>query len=410
MNHHHFSRAKVTMAALLLGLCAGSALAGTGITEAEALRLGLSRPEFSDLLQARVGEAEADALAAGTWANPTLELARDKTGVTRETSWQLMQPLDLSGRRGLREDAARHRIRATESDNLARKNERAVELRRAFHDLLHRQETLRAVGAWSARFAAIGSVVDKLARAGEVAGYDRRRLEREQRSAEARLAETHADLERGRARLAALIGRAVGAGIDGIDGRLLPEPPPALPALQAQLAARPDLSALAARVEAAQADNAAARRNLPELTVGIGGKRADDGALRENGNLVMLAFNLPLFDRQQAGDRRSAAQAMAARAELDLARQQAEGELVGLHRQLTQLIIAAERYRGTAVAPSAALVRIAETAYRAGESTILELLDAYKGALEAETTALALEWKAREVRIELDQLTGNHPK
>jgi cobalt-zinc-cadmium efflux system outer membrane protein len=407
MYPHHFSRAIVTLAALLLGLSTACALAGTGITEAEALRLGLSRPEFSDLLQARVGEAEADALAAGTWANPTLELTRDKTGVTRETSWQLMQPLDISGRRGLREDAARHRIRASESDNLARKNERAVELRRAFHDLLHRQETLRAVGEWSARFAVIGSVVDKLARAGEVAGYDRRRLEREQRSAEARLAETHADLDRARARLAALIGRTV---VEGVDGRLLPEPPPAMPALQARLAARPDLSALAARVDAAQADNAAARHNLPELTVGIGGKRADDGALRENGNLVMLALSLPLFDRQQAGDRRSAAQAQAARAELDLARQQAEGELAGLHRQLTQLIIAAERFRGTAATPSAELVRIAETAYRAGESTILELLDAYKGALEAETTALDLEWKAREVRIELDQLTGNHPQ
>ena len=102
------------------------------------------------------------------------------------------------------------------------------------------------------------------------------------------------------------------------------------------------------------------------------------------------------------------AQAMAARAELGLARQQAEGELVGLHRQLTQLIATAERYRSDAVAPSAELVRIAEAAYRAGESTVLELLDAYKGALEAELTALDLEWKAREARIELDQLTGNH--
>ncbi|MDP1606709.1 MAG: hypothetical protein Q8L93_08735 [Rhodocyclaceae bacterium] len=73
----------VTMAALVLGLSAGSALAGTGITEAEALRLGLSRPEFSDLLQARAGEAEADALAAGTWANPTLELTRANEGMAQ---------------------------------------------------------------------------------------------------------------------------------------------------------------------------------------------------------------------------------------------------------------------------------------------------------------------------------------
>ena len=184
--------------------------------------------------------------------------------------------------------------------------------------------------------------------------------------------------------------------------------PQALPDLQARLGMRPDISALAARVDAAQADNAAAQRNLPELSVGIGGKRVEDGASRDNGNLLLLSFNLPLFDRQQAGDRRTAAQAMAARAELGLARQQAEGELVGLHRQLTQLIATAERYRSDAVAPSAELVRIAEAAYRAGESTVLELLDAYKGALEAELTALDLEWKAREARIELDQLTGNH--
>lgn len=412
---HRFScKARLAIMAVALGLHAGVILADTGLSEAEALRLGLSRPEFSDLSRARLGEAEADALAVTTWANPTLELTRDKTGVTREAIWQLTQPLDLSGRRSLREDAAHHRIRAVEFDNLVRRNERAVELRRTFHELLRQQERLRAVGHWAARFAIIGKVVDKLARAGEVAGYDRRRLAREQRSAEARLAESRADLDLSRARLAALIGRELGEGNgvnsdESVVGHLLPDIPPAMPALQARLAERPDLTALLARAEAAQADNAAAQRNLPELTVGIGGKRVDDGSLRENGNLVMLSFSLPIFDRQQANDRRSSAQAMAARAELGLARQQAAGELIGLHRQTTQLIAAAEHYRREAVAPSADLVRIAESAYRAGESGILELLDAYKGALETETTALDLEWKAREARIELDQLTGNHP-
>jgi len=101
---------------------------------------------------------------------------------------------------------------------------------------------------------------------------------------------------------------------------------------------------------------------------------------------------------------------MAARAEYALAKQKADGDLIGLHRQLVQLIAAAERYRREAVAPSADLVRIAEAAYRAGESTVLELLDAYKGALEAETMALDLEGKARDARIELDQLTGSHPE
>jgi len=400
-----FSRPAALVLALWLG--ASPASAAAGLTEAEALRLGLARPEFSALLLARVGEAEADALAADNWPNPTLELARDKTGATRETTWQLAQSLDLSGRRGLRRDAARHRLEATEAENLARRGERSAELRRAFHDLLRRQETLRAIDAWAARFATVGRVVDKLARAGEVAGYDRRRLEREQRGAEARLAETRAELALSRARLEALVGREVDVPLTG---RLAPEVPPTLPLLQARLAERPEFAALAARAEAATADNAAAGRNLPDLTVGIGGKRVDDGPLRENSNLLMLSFSLPLFDRQQAGDRRSAAQAMAARAELGLARQRADGELAGLHRQTTELIVAARRYRGEAAASSADLLRIAETSYRAGEATILELLDAYRGALEAETTALDLEWKAREARIDLDQLTGNHPQ
>ena len=250
-------------------------------------------------------------------------------------------------------------------------------------------------------------MIDKLVRAGEASGYDRRRLVREQRAAEARLAETRAELDRSRARLAALLGKAAD---DGVTGRLLPDAPADLAALRARLAERPDLAALAAKADAANADNAAARRNFPEVTFGIGGKRVDDGITRETGTLFSVSVPLPIFDRQQAGDRRTAAQAMAARAELGLARQSAEGELTGLHRQLAQLIVAAERYRQDAVAPSADLVRIAEAAYRAGESTVLELLDAYKGALEAETTALDLEWKAREARIELDQLTGNHPQ
>jgi cobalt-zinc-cadmium efflux system outer membrane protein len=336
-----------------------------------------------------------------------LEFGRDKTGMSRERSWQLSQPFDLSGRRGLRGEAARQRLAATEADNRARRAERAAELRRAFHELLRQQEATRAIAAWGDRFARIDGVVAKLARAGEVAGYDRRRLAREGRGAEAKLAEARAGLARTRSRLGALLGHPVDTDVSG---RLAPEAPPPLDALQARLAARPEFAALTARIEAAHGDQAAAQRNLPELTLGIGGKRVDDGAARENGTLLMLSFNLPLFDRRQAGDRRAAAQAQAAQAELALARQAAEGDLLGLHAQATQLAAAALRYRAEGVAPSAELLHIAEAAYRGGESTVLELLDAYRGALDAELTALDLEWQARAARIELDQLTGNHPQ
>lgn len=400
-----FWRWPAFMLAMLLPLEAAAA----PLTEGEVLRLGLSLPELSNLSRARLDAAEADAIEAATWPNPALELSRDRPGASREDTWRLAQPIDLSGRRGLREDAARRRVDAVAAENRARQSGQATELRLAFHEVLKQQEAVRAIDNWVARFAKIGDVVGKLARSGEASGYDKRRLVREQRTADAKLAEARADLERKRARLSALLGLpAVSA--DGVAGMLLPQAPAELPGLLARLEQRPDLAALAARAEAADNDNAAARRNFPEITVGVGHKRVDDGLTRESGPVLSLNIPLPLFDRQQGADRRTAAQAMAARAEHRLARQKAEGELLGLHRQVSQLIAAADRYRREAVAPSSDLVRIAEAAYRAGESTVLELLDAYKGALETETTALDLEWNAREASIELDQLTGSHPQ
>jgi cobalt-zinc-cadmium efflux system outer membrane protein len=404
--HPSFWRAAVV--AMAIGLLSPLASLAAPLTESDAVRLGLSRPELADLTQARIAEADADVVAAGTWANPSLEFSRDKTGASRESTWRLAQPLDVSGRRGLRQDAARLRLDATEADTRAWREERVAELRRSFYDVLRQQSALRIIDAWMARFAVIGNVVDKLARVGDASGYDRRRLSREQQAADAKAAEARAGLERSRARLTALLGQP--AMDQDVAGTLLPTLPSGLPGLQARLAQRPDLAALAARADAANADNAATQRNFPELTVGVGGKRTDDGVLRDNGTVFSVSIPLPIFDRQQGAERRTSAQAMAARAEYTLAKQKAEGDLIGLHRQLVQLIAAAERYRREAVAPSADLVRIAEAAYRAGESTVLELLDAYKGALEAETIALDLEWKARELRIELDQLTGNHPQ
>nr|WP_172955068.1 TolC family protein [Sterolibacterium denitrificans]SMB29000.1 putative Outer membrane efflux protein [Sterolibacterium denitrificans] len=401
--HHHHLLYPLFM---LLALQSAPLLAA-GLTESEALRLVLERPEFSTLQQARLDEAEADIVESATWSNPTLEFGQERNTASRERSWHLSQSLDISGRRGLREAAARHRLRATEADNRSRQNARAAELRLAFHALLLQQERARAVGAWAERFAQLDRVVGKLAKAGEISGYDRRRLAREQHHAAALLAEARAEEARRRTRLAALTGHEI---TGGVAGTLLPPEPPSLSELQASLAGRPEFAALGARIDAAETDSAAAQNNLPELTLGFGRKQLQDGPAHGTSNLMMLSLSLPLFDRQQARERQAAAQRQAARAELGLSRQQAEGELLGLHRQLGLLTTAASRYRSEAVAPSAELIRIAESAYRAGESTILELLDAYKGALETELTALDLEWKARSARIELDQLTESQPQ
>lgn len=380
------------------------------LSEADAVRRALARSELADLERGTVDAARADALAAGQWPNPTLDYSRERlrgSPTATEEGWQIAQTFDLSGRRGLRQEAAERRVDAAAAGNELRRQELAAETRRRFHETLYRQELVRAGEAWVTKFTRIERVIDRLARAGEASGFDRRRLLRERQTAEARLAGERAELDRARERLLALIDFS-GKDAGELGGTLLPGAVPPLDTGLVRIERRPDLQALARRAEAADLDGRAAARGwLPEITVGVGPKRVDDGFNREHGTVVSLSLPLPVFDRQQASGQRAAADAVHARGEHGLARARAEGELRGLHRQAERLVAAAADYRVRAVAASADLLRIAEAAYQGGESSLLELLDAYRGALEAETTALDLEWKARQARIDYDLLTGS---
>lgn len=99
---------------LFVLLCTLPVLAGAQtLTEAEALRLGLSRAELHDLERGTRALAEADVTAAGTWPNPTLDYERERmrtSGRANDQTWKIAQTFDISGRRGLREAAAGRRI------------------------------------------------------------------------------------------------------------------------------------------------------------------------------------------------------------------------------------------------------------------------------------------------------------
>ncbi len=398
---------RLTLFVFLLALPL-AAWAQAPLTETEAVRLGLARAALADLDRGAVQAAEADVIAAGLFFNPTLSYSRERVGGSPDTveqGWMLAQTFDVSGRRGLHREAASRRVAAVTASNASRRLEMAAEISRSFHAALFCQESIRATETWAQRYTHVEGIVGKLARAGEASGYDRRRLERERQTVEARLAVERAERERIVARLAALTGLPA---VLEVSGELLPLPLPPDGTALARLDQRPDLQALSRRAEAVELEGRAAQRGgIPDVTVGIGPRLVDNGLTRENGVVLSLSVPLLVFDRQQAGRQRAAALALQARAEYRLARSHAEGELRGLYRQAEGLRAAAAEYRSRALAASPELLRIAEAAYQGGESSLLELLDAYRGALEAETTALELEQRAREARIEYDLLTGS---
>ena len=78
----------------------------------------------------------------------------------------------------------------------------------------------------------------------------------------------------------------------------------------------------------------------------------------------------------------------------------------GLAEEARELRNAARLFREQALPTSERLTATAEAAYRAGEVVILELLDAYRTALDAEVEAAELEQRAREAEIELTRALG----
>jgi outer membrane protein, heavy metal efflux system len=269
------------------------------------------------------------------------------------------------------------------------------------------QERGESLARWRARLEQALGVTAKLVEAGEAAGYDRRRLEREVQAARLRAEASEADAARSREILAGWM--ELPAGELRINASLVPAGVPPLETLAAGVDARPDVAALEAQAGAFDSERRAAERAwIPDLTVGAGQKRVEESGRSDSGLLLSFSVPLPLFDRGRAAAAQARSNADAARAERELRLAHARRQLRGTWQQARALREAAERAAGDGIAGSRELSRIAETAYRGGEASLLELLDAYRAELEAETSALDLALRARMARIELDTLSGTH--
>jgi len=384
------------------------------LTEAEALRRGLSRPTVVELLGSEVDVARGEAISAGRWPNPSASYAREETSggsvaSTEDYAW-LTQSFDLVGRRALLGRAGRTRVEAAVDQSAANRIEIAADIRHRFYEAVLAQQRVETFTTWRQHIARLTDIVAKRERAGEVSTYDRQRVERERASVDARLASERAAHERACARLAALIGSPAGGdtACPIVRGDLMPETEPApLSNLLDTLAARPDLRALDRSATASELDaRAAGRWWFPELTVNGGLKTVEAQGDRASGFLVGASIPLPLANRDQGEALRALSQARMERSRRTIEKERAAGEVRGLRAESVALLAAARRFREEAIPRSADLVRTAEIAYEEGEVEVLELLDAHRGTLEAEIEALGLETSARRARIELDRVTG----
>lgn len=400
-------RTRTWCVAGVLVCLAAPAMGQTVLSESEALaRLSPDSPRVR-AIRSSIALARADVLSAGRWPNPRLTFNRESVAGVTENIVTVALPLPITGRRALEVSAA-----AALGDAVERRTDDALrqarlELRSAYADLASAQVREVELSRARERLQELAMVLARREQAGDAAGYDRMRAERELADLEADWSSSRADRARAQARLGAFF-----AGIDSTS--LIVAVPaggdrPALPAVDALVArartGRGEALALQRELEAARfAERASGRRPIPEPEV-VAGSKSSTAGRGDIGSVISVHASIPLFDRGRP--EAAAARARAAQAEARLADFNATvaSQISALRALAIERRDTADRYR-RATDNAAALERIAQVSYDAGERGILELLDAYRAGAAARARQASLDAAARQAELELEFVSG----
>ena len=378
------------------------------LTESDALaRLSSDSPRVRAIRSA-IDVARADILAAGRNPNPRITVDREAVSGTTEYLTRVGQVLPVTGYRGLQVQAASLMVEAATSraDDAIRRAR--ADLRQAFAQLIAAQTRERELAAARERLQGVAEALAKREAAGDAAGFDRLRAEREVLDLE--VDRVMAATERTRAQ-AALAGFFIGP----LDPSTLVAAPTApvtdtLPAIEVLVeraeATRGELTALRKEIESAQvAGRSAERRWIPEPELMAGTKSSSVGN-GDVGSVLGVQATIPLFDRGQPERALARARASQAQARIEAFRQLLRAEIAGWRAAVIERREAAARYRTAALDSADQIERIAQVSYEAGERGILELLDAYRTRPTARVRQAVLDAAVREAEIELEFVSG----
>jgi cobalt-zinc-cadmium efflux system outer membrane protein len=378
------------------------------LTESQVVaQLGAESPRVQ-AARAAVDVARADILAAARWPNPRVTFNHEAVAGVAENMFMVSQPLPINGRRRLEVSAATARVEASSSRAENQISRVRTDLRLAFTDLWAAQERERELVRTRDRLSELAAILARREAAGDAAGFDRLRADREVLDADA-------------TRAMATTERVQAQAI--LTGYLAVPPPPAtleavkpapsstmIPTVDELMAraemARGDLVALARELDAAGfAEQAAGRRAIPEPEF-VAGTKTSNAAGGDVGSIVSVHVAVPLFDRGRPERAAAQARARQARAEADVLRQTIRAQIAAWRAAVVERRAMADRHRAALGAGAEQIERIAQVSYDAGERGILELLDAHRTAAAARVRQVELDAAVREAEIELEFVSG----
>jgi cobalt-zinc-cadmium efflux system outer membrane protein len=413
-------------AGLALGALALLGIAAPAIAQQAERRLTLEQARAAalrtspDLAAARAAADAGSARArqAGALTNPTLWYGYEQTSAggqrTSQSIAALEQPLELTGVRGARQDAARLRREAAEAELRAVEGQVGFEVTRAYAVAQAADQRLALAERAAAAFDRAQRVTGARLVAGDASGYEARRIRLEAARYAALRAE--AALERRTAYVA--LGALVGAPADSLvlPGLAPPESlPPVSPAigrdsiLTLAFRRRPDLLASERLATAALAEaRAAGRERIPVPAVSAGWKTESTaiGGARLSGFVAGISLPLPFWDRRGGAVVAAGADARRRAAEVDILRRRVVRETEEAYAALGAAAEEVARLSPALGAEAAAALRAAESAYTEGEISLVEWLDAVRAYHEAESIFVTLRAELHVRRAALERATG----
>jgi outer membrane protein TolC len=349
-----------------------------------------------------VARAEAARRRAGTLGNPRVDFEREAPEDNpKQTTWTAAWAPPLDGRLRLAREAAETGLAAARERFAADRVRLRRELRKAYADWVLSTERQDVLQTQRALVDSLAEQVRRRAEVGEESGIGARRLLLASAEIGAELAVAEADAMR-----AAALARAWRPEIPP-DARPV-RPPLESPPATAASRPRPELEALRLEVRQAQLEGRLARRFVifPELSAGW--QRLEHAGVEQTGPVFGVSWSLPLFDRSQAARIEAVGRqrALEARLAVATARSRAEVEASGA---AYALLAARTREQARAIGETDRLLEGASASFRAGESTVTDLLETLRSVREARLKEIELYAEALEAQRALEAAGGSLP-
>jgi len=383
------------------------------LTLRQALELALMQSPELAASSHGVLAAEGKVRQAGALPNPEMEVLAEEFGgsesrqgydAAKTTVW-LSQSVELGGKRGKRQRAAQSEARLAGWEYEAKRLDVLTLTKKAFVDVLAAQGQLALAESLLVLAEDVRKAAAERVKSGKVPPLEETKAGVE--VATTRIARDRAkrELDTARKRLAASWGGTIpvfkeaGGDLDAV------RDVPPIEKFAALLGDTPEVARWNDEVALGKESLAMAKaQRIPNIDVIAGISRfEDDGSYAGNAG---LSLPLPLFDRNAGGILAATHQATRAEYEQSAARLRATTDLVEAHNRLETaraeaLTIKAELLPGAQQAFDAA-----QTGYREGKFSHLEVLDTQRTLSEAKTSYIDVLATYHKAMADVERLTG----